>query len=119
MEDQYDNICIYKKCNKNELNSIPCRGALDTIICKAYVICRSLIVCFCIAVGDPLSNGECWDPINRFNPATCVCLFKTRTWISTPYVVLFFFLYPICFSFRLLMFWAYYTFVLWFPLNFG
>ena len=45
--------------NKNELNSIPCRGALDTIICEAYVICRSLIVCFCIAVGDPLSNGEC------------------------------------------------------------
>jgi len=28
-----------------------------------------------------LSRGEGWDPINRFNPATFLCLFKARTWI--------------------------------------
>ena len=39
--------------------------------------------------------GSVWDPIDRFNPATFVYLFKTRTWISTSYVVLclFFFFY--------------------------
>ena len=56
-------------------------------------------VYICIAVGDPvikrrglrssyqeerveiqLSRGEGWDPINRFNPATLLCL--SQTWIS-------------------------------------
>ena len=29
-----------------------------------------------------LSRGEGWDPINRFNPATSLCLSQARTWIS-------------------------------------
>jgi hypothetical protein len=29
-----------------------------------------------------LSRGEGWDPINRFNPATFLCLSQARTWIS-------------------------------------
>jgi hypothetical protein len=26
-------------------------------------------------------GGEDYDPINWHNPATCLCLFQTRTWI--------------------------------------
>jgi hypothetical protein len=33
-------------------------------------------------VGIQLSRGEGWDPINPFNPATCLCLSEAKTWIS-------------------------------------
>ena len=29
-----------------------------------------------------LSRREGWDPINQFNPATCLCLSQAKTWIS-------------------------------------
>ena len=29
-----------------------------------------------------LSRREDWDPSHRFKPATCVCLYQARTWIS-------------------------------------
>ena len=44
-----------------------------------------LFVYICIAVGDPVSSyqeGRIWDPIIRFNPATFLCLYQARTWIS-------------------------------------
>ena len=28
-----------------------------------------------------LLKGKRWEPINQFNPATCLCLSQTRTWI--------------------------------------
>jgi hypothetical protein len=40
-----------------------------------------LLFYICITVGDPIINRG-WYPINRFNPATFVCLSQARTWIS-------------------------------------
>jgi hypothetical protein len=40
-----------------------------------------------LSLEIPLSRGEGWDPINRFNPATLLCRSKTRT--PKSYVVVF------------------------------
>jgi hypothetical protein len=37
-----------------------------------------------------LSRGEAWDPINWFNPATCLCLSQAGPGFPTSYVVVFF-----------------------------
>jgi len=41
------------------------------------------VVLRCIAVGDPVIKRGGWDPINRFNPATFVCLSHVWTSISS------------------------------------
>ena len=41
--------------------------------CCLYMHCRLEI---------HVSRGEGWDPINRFNPVTLLCLSQARTWIS-------------------------------------
>jgi len=37
---------------------------------------------YILALDFLLSRGEGSDPINRLNPATCLCLSQDRTWIS-------------------------------------
>jgi len=47
-------------------------------------------VYICIGVGDPVIKRGSWDPFKRFNPATFLCLSKTRIWIfNVIYVVIF------------------------------
>ena len=41
-----------------------------------------LIIQICIAVRDPVIRRRELDPINRFNPATLLCLCQDRIWIS-------------------------------------
>jgi membrane-associated HD superfamily phosphohydrolase len=36
----------------------------------------------CISVGDAVIKSGVWDPINKFNPVTLLCLFQVGTWIS-------------------------------------
>jgi len=35
-----------------------------------------------LTYANQLSRGEVWDLINRFNPATFLCLYQARSWIS-------------------------------------
>jgi len=44
-------------------------------------------VYICITIGDQLSRGEGWDPINRFNNTTFFCPSKAGMWISNIMVV--------------------------------
>jgi hypothetical protein len=46
-----------------------------------YIDCLIKVLC----IDSSFDNQP-----NRFNPATCLCLFQARTWISTSYVVVFF-----------------------------
>ena len=39
-----------------------------------------IVVYICMAVGK--SDFQVGKPINKFNSATCLCLFQARTWIS-------------------------------------
>jgi hypothetical protein len=50
-------------------------------------ICAGIfIVClynvYVYTVGEPIIKRRIWDPTNCSNPATFVCLSKTRNWIS-------------------------------------
>ena len=44
----------------------------------------------CISVGDAVIKSGVWDPINKFNPVTLLCLFQVGTWISNVRCCLFF-----------------------------
>jgi len=57
-------------------------------------ICVGFYYCLLISVlssGTYLSRVEDWDPINRLNPVTLLCLSQVRIWISNSicYVLLF------------------------------
>ena len=43
---------------------------------------------YALALDIQLSRGEGWDSINMFNPATCLCLSQTTTWISQRHISL-------------------------------
>ena len=51
-----------------------------TYMCESVQVYYHLFIC--IAVGDPSSVEEGWDPINWFNSATFLCLSQAMTWIS-------------------------------------
>jgi hypothetical protein len=51
-------------------------------------ISLKMFVYLCIGIKDPITKeGEGWDSIDWFNPATFVCLSEAR--ISTLYVMVF------------------------------
>jgi hypothetical protein len=49
-------------------------------ICTCFFI-GSLYYLYCRWRSN-YQDGECWDPINLFNPATFLCLSQVRDWIS-------------------------------------
>jgi len=46
---------------------------------QIYYICICL---FILTLEIQLSTGEVWDPIDGFNPVTCLYLSRARNWIS-------------------------------------
>ena len=59
-----------------------------TRICARFFFYRFFI--YVLLLEIQLSKGEGLDPINRFNPATCLCLSQPGPGIPTAYVVFFF-----------------------------
>ena len=47
------------------------------------------LIIYLMPLEIQLSRGERWDHINRFHPATVLCMSQTSDWISAAYVVVF------------------------------
>ena len=58
-------------------------------ICARFFY-RFFIHVYVLLLGIQLSKGEGLDPINQFNPATCLCLSQPGPAVPTAYVVFFF-----------------------------
>jgi hypothetical protein len=52
---------------------------------KTSLLCSTFYIC--IAIGHPIMKKGGWDPINWFNPATCLCVSIARTWIPMSCIV--------------------------------
>ena len=55
---------------------IVCGGFEWKQICAGFL--SFVYTSICIPLKIQLSRGESWDPINRFNPTTLLCLFHAR-----------------------------------------
>ena len=78
-----------KKKKKKEWYKMACCLFVWKQICVGFV-CLFLFGYICIVFWDSIMRVERLDPINQFNPATFLCLFQTRTWMSNAIMVCFF-----------------------------
>ena len=58
------------------------RGVIRILSGREYVQVFYPLLIYVLPLEIQLSRGEGWDPINRFNSATFLCLSQARTWIS-------------------------------------
>ena len=79
-------VCPPKPADNDLWKVLPCSNKLCPYMHTFWVevnLCRFFfIVCWYMHCHWRSSYQKDWDPINRFNSATFLCLFHAKTWIS-------------------------------------